>query len=138
VHASNDVVAIDEKVTADSRNSRPTTPARDPIAEYALEADICTHIFSVSAVMVGAVLTVIGLLQVLLAVKKVSTLADDVLAFASVLFLASCLAAYLAMRRRGRRRMHRLERFADTLFVIAMIMTVVSGLFVTYAFTAGT
>ena len=106
--------------------------------EAALEADVCVQIFGVSAVMVGAVLTVMGLLQVLIAVKQVSTLADDVLAFTSVLFCTSCLSAYLAMRTRGRRRMHRLERFADRMFVFAMIMTVLSGLFVTYAFTAST
>jgi len=106
--------------------------------EASLEADVCVQIFGVSAVMVGAVLTVMGLLQVLIAVKQVSTLADDVLALTSVLFCTSCLSAYLAMRTRGRRRMHRLERFADRTFVAAMIMTVLSGLFVTYAFTAWT
>ena len=104
-----------------------------------LEEDVCVQIFGVStAVMVGAVLTVMGLLQVLIAVKQVSTLADDVLAFASVLFLISCLSAYLAMRTRGRRRSHRLERFADRTFVAGMVMTVLSGLFVTYVFTAWT
>lgn len=113
---------------------RPTNDMSLSRAE--LDADLCIHIFTVSAAMVGATLTVIGLLHVITTLNKVSTLADDILAVDSLLFLTSCLSAYWALRTRSSRRMQRLERFTDFVFIVAMIITVLAGFFVTYAFTA--
>src|SRR6476646_4471198 len=78
-----------------------------------LEEDICIHIFTVSSAMVGVCLTVIGLLRVVITIRKIDTLADDFLAFDAVLFLISCLSSYWAMRTKSHRRMHRVEWFAD-------------------------
>lgn len=98
-----------------------------------LEDDICVHIFTVSAAMVGVCLTVIGLIRVVITLGKVNTLADDFLAGDALLFLASCLCAYWALRTRQRQRMARLERTADAVFLIAMVvMTAICG-FITYA-----
>jgi membrane-anchored protein YejM (alkaline phosphatase superfamily) len=74
-----------------------------------LEQDICIHIFTVSSAMVGV------------------CLAADAL-----LFLISCLLSYWALRSRGLRRMHRLERIADAIFIIAMIGMVVICALITY------
>jgi hypothetical protein len=87
-----------------------------------LEEDICIHIFTVAAGMVGVCLTVIGLLQVLTAVRKVDTIADNLLAIDAVLFLFSCLMAYWALRTRAVRRMHQVERVADSVFIVALLM----------------
>jgi hypothetical protein len=78
-----------------------------------LEEDICIHIFTVSAAMVGVCLTVIGLLRVVITLRKSDTVADDLLALDSVLFLLSCLSSYWVLRTRSVRRMHQVERFAD-------------------------
>jgi hypothetical protein len=102
-----------------------------------LEADICIHIFTVSAAMVGVCLTVIGLLRIVISIQKINSVADDLLAVTSVMFLVSCLSSYWALRTRGTRRMKRLERVADLIFVLAMCLTVFACLFVTYSFTAG-
>src|SRR5689334_2944177 len=106
------------------------------LLEVGLESDVCAHICSISAVMVGACLTVIGLLRIVVTIQQVNTWADDILAFTSVLFLCSCLCAYWAMRSRGIRRMKRLEHVADVLFIIGMVLSVAGGIFVTYAFSA--
>ncbi len=83
--------------------------------------------------MVGVCLTVIGLLRVVITIRKVDTFADDFLAFDAVLFLVSCLSSYWAMRTRSHRRMHRVERFADRVFIAALILMVgICGL-ITYA-----
>jgi uncharacterized membrane protein len=100
-----------------------------------LEQDICVHIFAVSAAMVGVCLTVIGLVQLLIAVKQVDTIADDLLAVDALLFLVACLSSYLVLRTCHTERMHRVERFADALFIVAMtLMTVICG-FIVYALT---
>ena len=97
-----------------------------------LEQDICIHIFTVSSAMVGVCLTVIGLIRVVITFGSADTLADDFLAADALLFLISCLLSYWALRSRGLRRMHRLERIADGTFIIAMIGMVVICALITY------
>jgi uncharacterized membrane protein YqjE len=98
-----------------------------------LEGDICIHIFTVSSAMVGVCLTVIGLIRVVITLGKADTVADDLLAGDALLFLTSCLLSYAALRARSFRRMHRIERTADAVFIMAMVvMTLICG-FITYA-----
>ena len=97
-----------------------------------LEQDICIHIFTVSSAMVGVCLTVIGLVRVVITLGRADTLADDFLAGDALLFLVSCLLSYWALRSRSVRRMHRLEKVADALFIIAMIGMVIICALITY------
>ena len=98
-----------------------------------LERDICIHIFTVSSAMVGVCLTVIGLVRVVITFGNADTLADDLLAGDALLFLVSCFLSYGALRSRGVRRMHRLERVADGAFTLAMLVMVAICAFLTYA-----
>jgi hypothetical protein len=98
-----------------------------------LEEDISIHIFTVSSAMVGVCLTVIGLIRVVITFGKADTVADDLLAVDAFLFLASCLISYSALRTRSKRRMHRRERVADGIFILAMILMVTICGFITYA-----
>ena len=98
-----------------------------------LEEDICIHIFTVSSAMVGVCLTVIGLVRVVITLGKADTFADDLLALDALLFLVCCFVSYAALRSRGSRRMHRLERIADGVFILAMVVMVVICAFLTYA-----
>jgi len=107
-----------------------TQSQRDPNSH--LEQDICIHIFTVSSAMVGVCLTVIGLIRVVITFGSADTLADDLLAGDALLFLVSCLLSYWALRSRGLRRMHRLEKIADAIFIIAMIGMVVVCALITY------
>jgi branched-subunit amino acid permease len=98
-----------------------------------LEKDICIHIFTVSSAMVGVCLTVIGLIRVAITLGNLDTLADDLLAADALLFLVACLLSYSAVRTRNLQRMHRVERIADGLFIVAMVlMTTICGV-ITYA-----
>jgi hypothetical protein len=101
-----------------------------------LEEDICIHIFTVSSAMVGVCLTVIGLVRVVITLGKADTLADDLLAVDALLFLVSCFLSYGALRSRGAKRMHKLERIADAVFILAMIVMVTICAFLTYAISA--
>jgi hypothetical protein len=98
-----------------------------------LEKDICIHIFTVSSAMVGVCLTVIGLVRVVITLGKADSVADDLLAGDALLFLVSCFLSYAALRSRGARRMHRLERVADGVFILAMLVMVAVCAFLTYA-----
>src|SRR5437764_13173369 len=107
-----------------------TESQRDPNSH--LERDICIHIFTVSSAMVGVCLTVIGLVRVVITLGTADTLADDFLAGDALLFLVSCLLSYWALRSRGLRRIHRLQRIADVIFIMAMIGMVVICALITY------
>jgi hypothetical protein len=82
--------------------------------------------------MVGVCLTVIGLIRVVITLGRADTLADDFLAGDSLLFLVSCLFSYRALRSRSAQRMHRLEKVADVIFIIAMIGMVIICALITY------
>jgi hypothetical protein len=102
-----------------------------------LEEDICIHIFTVSSAMVGVCLTVIGLIRVVITLGKIDTLADDLLAADAFLFLVACLLSYWALRTRSLRRMHRMERIADAIFILAMILMTAVCAVITYAISIG-
>jgi cytochrome c oxidase assembly factor CtaG len=111
-----------------------TDGKRDPNTH--LEQDICIHIFTVSSAMVGVCLTVIGLIRVVITFGRADTLADDFLAADALLFLISCLLSYWALRSRSLRRMHRLEKIADGIFILAMIGMVIICALITYSVSA--
>ncbi len=83
------------------------------------QRELCVHIFSVSAGLVGVCLTVIGLVRIVQELQNVDTLTDDLLAVDALGFLAACLLAYLAMRSHGARG-KRLEQWADVVFLAAL------------------
>ena len=108
----------------------------DSNQEKQFEESICIHIFTVSSAMVGVCLTVIGLVRVVITLGKADTLADDLLAGDALLFLISCFLSYAALRSRGVRRMHRIERASDAVFIVAMLVMVAICAFLTYAVSA--
>ncbi|WP_430392349.1 hypothetical protein [Dyella sp. 20L07] len=101
-----------------------------------LDHDICVHIFTASAAMVGVCLTVIGILRVVISLRKEDMLGDDLLAVNSMLYLASCLLSYWALRTRSVSRNHRLERTADVIFLTALVFTAINAGFITWAISA--
>ena len=101
---------------------------RLPLAE-----DVSIHIFTVSAALLGVCITVIGLLRVMFSIKQVDTISDDIVAADAVIFLVTCLTSYWALRTRNEVRMHRIERIADSLFLVGLTLMAVACLFITYS-----
>ena len=96
-----------------------------------LEEAICIHIFTVPATMVGVCLTVIGIVNVAISIKKVSTITDHLSAVNALIFLTSCLLSYWALRANNKQRMYQVERIADAVFLIGLTsMVVLCGLIV--------
>lgn len=98
-----------------------------------LEKDISIHIFTVSAAMVGVCLTVIGLIRVVISLRKADTIADDLLSADALLFMVATFLSYWALRQRTHRRRPRLERAADAVFILAMVVMVAIASYITYA-----
>ena len=109
---------LDDDAEADARLGTPLQ-----------ERDLCVHMMSVSAGMVGVCLTVIGLFKLIRNLQRAGTIADDLVAIDSLLFVAVCLFSYGAMRTANRKWRQRLERIADLLFLSALsFMAIICGI----------
>lgn len=97
-----------------------------------LKDDICVHIFTASAAMVGVCLTVIGLFQLTAKLQKVSSIGDNLLAVDALTFLISCILSYTALRTRKSRRRYQIERIADFVFISALCLMVIVCALVAY------
>lgn len=86
------------------------------------ERELNVHIFSVSAQLVGICLTVIGLFRVMVRLKSVSHIADNLLALDAIAFLAACVFAYASLHATTRVRRRGLERIADVCFGTALVL----------------
>jgi hypothetical protein len=98
-----------------------------------LAIDTCVHIYTISAAMIGVCVTGVGLIRVVITLKKTNTLADDLLCLDAVLFLFATISAYWALRVRAVRRLERLEFIADVAFIAGMGLMTGICLFITYA-----
>ena len=67
------------------------------------EENLSVQIFAVSAAMVGVCLTVIGLVSISSALKKIETLGDELVAIGGILFLISCIISYTGIKRKKSR-----------------------------------
>ncbi|WP_411851359.1 hypothetical protein ACLB90_01850 [Stenotrophomonas sp. LGBM10] len=112
---------------------RSSAPQGAPYHAANLDEDICVHIFTTSAVMLGVCMTVVGVLHVVTVLRNVDTLGDDLLSIDSLIYLASCLSAYWALRTRRRKRNQILERTADWLFLIGLVISAIATGFITWA-----
>ena len=102
----------------------------------ALDERICRLICPIASAMVGVCLTGIGLLHVGVAIGRRASIADDLLAIDSLLFLVATLASYISLRSLHRHRLHRMERVADATFMIAMLLLTAACFVITYALSA--
>lgn len=85
--------------------------------------------------MLGVCMTVVGVLHVVTMLRNVDTLGDDLLSINSMFYLGSCLSAYWGLRTRRAKRNRILERLADWLFLIGLVISTVATGFITWAIT---
>ena len=90
---------------------------------------LAQHIVAASAAMVGVCMTGIGIVQVVTTVRRIDTVADDLLVADAILFLMACLLAHASLR--NEQRAQQLERLADVVFILALgLMIAVCGVLV--------
>jgi hypothetical protein len=92
-------------------------------------ADISQHILPVAATMVGVCMTVITVMQ-LAPKNRVSSIADQLLAVDSLIFLASTFLSYWTIR--PSKASLNTEVWADRLFLVGMAMMVLISFLVAF------
>jgi hypothetical protein len=95
--------------------------------------DVAEKVFGNAPNMLVLCLTVIGLIKIYTRFDKITTLADNFLAFISLGYLIATIVSYLALRSRSGARRTRLARTADIAFLISLVCTAAEALFVTFA-----
>lgn len=96
------------------------------------EREIAPQIFSVSAGLVGVCLTVIGLINVNVALKKEATFADELTAVNALIFIIACYFSYSSMKTRDKQKKLKLERAADRIFLTGLSLMVLGCFFVVF------
>lgn len=108
-------------------------PHRDPNTPHE-HFDLSRNIFAVSAQMLGICITVIGLLHAAVLVSQIQIINDDMIAANSLLFLASCIASYVALRIGAASAIAiKIERVADYIFLTGLCLMVVNCFMLVYA-----
>jgi hypothetical protein len=101
--------------------------------EQTVEVNVAEKVFGNAPNMLVLCLTVIGLIKIYTRFDKVTTLADNFLAFIALGYLVATLVSYLALRSRNGARRTRLARAADMAFLISLVCTAAEALFITFA-----
>ncbi|MBK6485827.1 MAG: hypothetical protein IPF98_02935 [Gemmatimonadetes bacterium] len=96
------------------------------------ERELSGHIFTVSAGLVGVCITVIGLFALLPRPNSVRSIADDLIALDALMFLIACTSAYFALRSSKASAWRRMERLADSVFIVGLIGMVSIGILIAY------
>lgn len=90
------------------------------------------HLLSVSGTLAGLCITGVTLFHTIGRASISETLADDLLAISSLLFLLCTFAIFIALRTRREGLAAFLEKVADTLFLLALSGMVGSGFIMVY------
>jgi hypothetical protein len=121
-----------EEATSDN-NGAERRSSDSANLEQRAEIDISEKIFANGPNMLVLCLTVIGLIKIYTRFEKITTLADNFLAFISLGYLVATVVAYIAMRSRNDQARLKLARAADLTFLISLGLTAAVALFMTFA-----
>ncbi|MGA8143559.1 MAG: hypothetical protein WB987_06705 [Candidatus Acidiferrales bacterium] len=97
------------------------------------EVDLSEKVFANSPNMLVLCLTVIGLIKIYTRFEKITTLADNFLAFVCVGYFIATVLAYLALRSHDKSKKLKLAKIADMLFLTSLCCTGVTAVFMTFA-----
>jgi hypothetical protein len=97
---------------------------KQPLELNSQPTSLAGHILPVSATMVGVCMTVISVVQII-PKNLVSPWVDALLALDNLMFLVSAVLSYVSLRRNDFDG--RLERRADVIFLIALLVMVFAG-----------
>jgi hypothetical protein len=121
-----------EEFVSDS-NGRERRALDSGNLEERAEVDISEKIFANGPNMLVLCLTVIGLVKIYTRFEKITTLADNFLAFIALGYLAATVLAYIAMRSKNGKARLKLSRAADLTFLVSLGLTAAVALFMSFA-----
>ena len=103
------------------------------LQEARAEVDLSEKVFTNSPNMLVLCLTVIGLIKIYTRFEKITTLADNFLAFVCVGYFISTVLAYLALRSEEKSKRLKLAKTADFIFLASLCCTGAVAIFMTFA-----
>lgn len=121
-----------EEVISDGTGAERRAPDSGNLEQRA-EIDISEKIFTNGPNMLVLCLTVIGLIKIYTRFEKITTLADNFLAFIALGYLIATVVSYAAIRTRNGKARLKLSRIADLTFLISLGLTAAVALFMTFA-----
>jgi hypothetical protein len=95
--------------------------------------EITAHVFANAPTMLALCLTMVGLIKIYTALQKVTTLADNVLAFCLAAFLFATVFSYLALRYHLTAKGAIFARIADVMFLSGLSACTVVAFVVVYS-----
>lgn len=93
-----------------------------------INREIANHILTGSTTMIGVCVTIIALFRVMHI--SLQTYADELLAFDNVIFITAAILAYSSIRKEKNRQ---LERVADIIFLLGMLLMLAAGIVIIYS-----
>jgi len=106
--------------------------ANENLAEARADTSLADKVFSNSPNMLVLCLTVIGLVKIYTRFERITTLADNFLAFICLGYFVATLVSYLALRSQQKAQRLRLAKIADLLFLISLCSTAAVAVFMTF------
>jgi hypothetical protein len=97
------------------------------------QLNIAGHIFANSPTMLALCLTVIGLIKIYANLERISTVADNFLAFGVICFLFATVFSYLALRARTHTRRMLPARLADVSFLAGLSCATAVAVFIAFS-----
>ncbi|MBX3615969.1 hypothetical protein [Nitrosomonas sp.] len=95
--------------------------------------ELLIRLLATSASLAGFCVAGIGLLHSQSKAHEFESFGDDILALAAVFFLLCTYLSFWALRTQHKRRLFTLAKIIDTLFLIGLTLTVISGVGFVYA-----
>ena|SRR5580698_1074799 len=96
--------------------------------------EMSTHIFTVSAGLVGVCLTVLSLFRVIFRLGKAHEFADAFIALDALGFLVACVFSFLSLRARSSAHTKQFHLIADVAFLMSLSFMVVVASLIAYEF----
>ena len=91
------------------------------------------QLLSLSGTLAGLAITGVAVFRALGRVSMSSTIVDDLLAFSALLFLLCLYVIFFCLRTEKESLASKLEKVADTLFLVALTVMVASGFLMVYS-----
>ena len=111
-----------------------TPVSEHPTRQEEVEQELCAHIFTVSAGMVGVCITVLSLFRVIFRLSKTHEFSDGLIALDALGYLIACVFAYLGLRSGIQERRRQFQLYADVAFLLSLSFMVVVGGLIAYEF----
>jgi hypothetical protein len=110
----------------------PSPQLHEDSPEIRVHLLLAEKVFANSPNMLVLCLTVIGLVKIYTRFERITTLADNFLAFVCIGYLIATIVSYLALRNQREGKGVKLAKLADIFFLFSLCSTAALAIFIAY------